>query len=237
MKDIYKQFGIYRITDKLTGMTYVGQTSYNFGDRWDNHRSLLNGNKHGNHGLQDAWNADGGQDNFEFAIIVSCDTPDVLDELEEKYIAMYRELGLSLNVADGGRHGLRGHHLSDETKRKIGAKNKVNMTGRKDSEQTRARKSEAQIRRFEQMSSDEYAAFCRVVSEKSRGYTFGDAYRQGCSERQWETPHGAKLTADQVRNIRNEYASGADKHTLAAEYGTSPANIMNIVKYRRWKHI
>ena len=72
MKDIYKQFGIYRITNILDGMSYIGKTGMNFGDRWDSHRSLLNSGSHFNKQLQNAW-AEFGEDSFEFQIIESVD--------------------------------------------------------------------------------------------------------------------------------------------------------------------
>lgn len=45
---------------------------------------------------------------------------------------------------------------------------------------------------------------------------------------------GSKLTADQVRSIRNRYESGEHKNDLASEFGVSPSNILLIVKRVNW---
>ena len=139
---IYERIGIYGIRNKINNKTYVGKTGMNFGDRWDSHRSLLNNGKHDNPYLQNAWNKYK-QDNFEFIILEECDL-DVLDEREKYYIKLYKDMGLAYNIHDGGNEGNNlGKHLSDETKRKIGEKNKVNSLGRKVSEETKKKMSES----------------------------------------------------------------------------------------------
>lgn len=56
--------------------------------------------------------------------------------------------------------------------------------------------------------------------------------------------HGnAKLTVDQVREIRRRYAPGANRHStgnraaLAEEFGVAPSTIRDVVQRRRWKHV
>ena len=155
MKDIYHETGIYRITNKRNGKSYIGKTGMNFGDRWDSHRSLLNAGRHDNPHLQSAWNKYG-QDAFEFAIVEIVGDPDRLNEREMFYIAQYREHGLSYNIHDGGDGGINlGKHLSDETKRKIGAKNSVNMLGRKASADTKRKMSESQIARYKDWTDED----------------------------------------------------------------------------------
>lgn len=46
IKEIYRTIGIYRITNLITGKSYIGQTKMDFGDRRDSHFSLLNTGKH-----------------------------------------------------------------------------------------------------------------------------------------------------------------------------------------------
>jgi hypothetical protein len=53
-----------------------------------------------------------------------------------------------------------------------------------------------------------------------------------------ENNNMAKLTADQVRSIRAEYARGnTNRHELGEKYGVSHMAIYRIVKHRTWKHI
>jgi hypothetical protein len=51
--------------------------------------------------------------------------------------------------------------------------------------------------------------------------------------------HGnAKLTADKVRSIRREYASGISTlDELARKYGVSRSHVQNVIKLRCWRHV
>ena len=133
---------------------YVGKTGMNFGDRWDSHRALLRSNKHFNQYLQNAWNKYG-EENFVFDILCECSV-DELDELERAYIEKYRRDGRSYNIADGGEGGaFLGKHLSEETKRKIGEKNRINMTGKKASAETKRKMSESHNKRYAQWTDED----------------------------------------------------------------------------------
>ena len=101
MKEIYRTTGIYRITNKNNGMTYIGKTLMSFGDRWDSHRALLRAGKHSNQLLQEDWSKYG-EGAFEFAVVEHIDGPDEVNCAERKYIAECKSLGLAYNVADGG---------------------------------------------------------------------------------------------------------------------------------------
>lgn len=237
MKDIYKQIGIYRITNTTNGKSYIGKTGMNFGDRWDSHRSLLNSGKHDNPYLQKAWKKYGA-DNFEFAIVEVVETPDLLNDLEIKYIADYKKRGLSYNLHDGGDGGYNlGKHLSEETKRKIGEKNRINMLGRKASEETRKKMSESHRKRFDAWTEEDRRAHGKLMSEVASGYKWSKESKNAFSMRQWERPNGARLTADDVRSIRERFANGCPGKVLAEEFNTTTAYISSIVHRRRWAHI
>ncbi len=237
MQDIYKQIGIYRITNKVNGKSYIGKTGMNFGDRWDSHRSLLAAGKHTNPYLQNAWQKYG-QDNFEFVIVEVVDTPEDLNGLEKMYIEMYRTAGLSYNIHDGGDGGLNlGKHLSEETKRKIGSKNRINMTGKKATRETRDKMSQSQSERYSKWTGEDRAAWGKMTSQKASGYRWTDEARSQFSLKQREHPNGAKLTPDDVRSIREKRATGVKLSELAKEYGTSPSYISSIAHRRRWADI
>jgi len=237
LKDIYKDFGIYRITNKVNGMSYIGKTGMNFGDSWDSHRSLLRSGKHDNPYLQNAWNKYG-EANFEFAVIEAVSDAGLLNELEMAYIAEYRKRSMSYNLHDGGDGGYNlGKHLSDETKRKIGEKNRVNMTGRKASAETRAKMSASRKARYAGWTDEERSAYGRIMSDRCRGYHWSDEARKAYSERQRTNPNGAKFTADDILAIRAAAENGVSKAELATAYGTSPAYISSIIARRRWAFI
>ncbi len=237
MKDIYQLYGIYRITNVTNGMSYIGKTGMNFGDRWDNHRSLLRTGKHDNPYLQNAWNKYG-EDNFEFAILQVVNDVSDLNDLERMYIAEYRSRSLSYNLHDGGDGGYNlGKHLSEETKRKIGEKNRANMTGRKFSNDTRAKMSASQQSRYEHWTEEQRLEYGRKMSERSRGYHWSEQARAAFAHKQRTKPNGAKFTADDIHAIRSSAENGVSYVELAKIYNTTPAYIASIVARRRWAFI
>jgi hypothetical protein len=52
-----------------------------------------------------------------------------------------------------------------------------------------------------------------------------------------ERGSSAKLTADQVREIRKRYANGTRVHVLAKEYGVKQPTVSNIIARTTWKHL
>lgn len=110
--------GIYAIKNKVNGYMYIGQ-SKNINNRWINHRSNLNNNRHHNQKLQNAWN-EYGEDNFEFIVIEKCEQ-DVVDDREIFWIAYYNTSDRyhGYNLSTGGEASSRGVCFSDEQKEKM----------------------------------------------------------------------------------------------------------------------
>lgn len=235
MKEIYRTTGIYRITNKNNGMTYIGKTPMNFGDRWDSHRAFLRAGKHSNQLLQEDWSKYG-EGAFEFAVVEHIDGLDEVNCAERKYIAEYKSLGLAYNVADGGDapHNL-GKHLSPETKRKIGEKNRVNMLGRKASDETRAKMSAAQRNRA--WTDEQRKAHAEKSRETNLGRVRSEDTRELLRKINQENPPSAKLTPDDVRDIRRRKADGETLASIADRYNSTPSYISSIVHGRRWGHI
>lgn len=103
--------GIYKITNKVNGKIYIGQT-YDVVSRWIHHKSDLNHNRHHNIHLQKAWNMYG-QENFDFEIIERCSV-DQLNTREEFWIHQYDSYNSGYNLDCGGL-GVRGYkHTEDE---------------------------------------------------------------------------------------------------------------------------
>lgn len=63
--------GVYNITNKINNKIYIGSASDSILDRWSDHRSDLNLNRHANIHLQRAWNKYG-EENFKFEILEEC---------------------------------------------------------------------------------------------------------------------------------------------------------------------
>lgn len=67
-----------------------------------------------------------------------------------------------------------------------------------------------------------------------------DMYSKGRANkkpRHGEQNHAAKLTADQVREIRLLCAKGMTQNAVAQQFGVSEAAIQKIVKRKNWKHL
>lgn len=126
--------GIYKITNKVNGKIYIGQ-SINIKARWRDHISSLNRGDSRCTLLQRAWNKYGGEENFSFEILELC-SEDMLDEVEIKYIEMYDTCNVGYNIEYGGNEN---KCLSAETRQKIGDANR----GRHHSEESKKKMSEA----------------------------------------------------------------------------------------------
>lgn len=237
MKEIYRTAGVYRIKNKINNKSYIGKTMMNFGDRWDHHRSLLRHNNHHNKDLQKDWNKFGAE-NFEFSVIRICDSEDEANHFEELFVSAEKDAGLAYNVSPGGTKPYNyGKHLSEDVKRKIGEKNRINMTGKKASEETRKKMSESQKARAASESEEERRQRVKAASNARRGLKMSDDTKERLRKINQENPPSAKLTPEDIINIRKERSEGASAKELAEKYNTSPAYIGSIVNYRRWKHI
>lgn len=216
--NIYFRIGIYGIRNLINGKIYVGKTGMNFGDRWDSHRSLLNSGKHDNPHLQRAWNKYK-QENFEFIVLEDCEV-DELSDREKYYIKLYKDMGLAYNIHDGGDEGYNlGKHLSDDTKRKIGDKNRINGFGRKVSDDTKAKMSESH-------TGMKYAP----MSEEGRK-NIQLAQQKHCEQ------NPKKLCVDDVVDIRRLHKEGINYSEIARKYNVTPQCINDICNYKRWKQV
>lgn len=214
---VYKRIGIYGIKNIVNGKIYIGKTGMNFGDRWDSHRSLLRNGKHDNQHLQNAWNKYG-EDYFEFMIIEECNV-EMLDDKEKYWIKYYKDRKLSYNILDGG-DGFNnlGTHLSEETKRKIGEKNRINNLGKKHSEETKRKMSEAHKGyKPTPEAIAKTAAASRIAMQKN--------------------PPLAKLTPDDVRQVRCLNDEGVKSKVIAEQFDVSYQCIRDIILGKRWSHV
>ena len=128
MVDTRKEYrsisGIYTITNKNNGKTYIG-SSIDIGNRWGEHLCTLRKNTHCNGHLQRSWNKHG-EDAFEFKVIKL--TQDLLDA----EIYFVDQIKPAYNI----RHVER-HLLSEETKQKLRKPRCVNKEAAKASGKSR----------------------------------------------------------------------------------------------------
>ncbi len=233
---IYKKYGIYGIRNKINNKIYIGKTMQSFGDRWDCHRAMLNGGYHDNKHLQRAWDKYG-KNNFEFMILVDCQNGETLEDvnkLEIEKIAEYKKLKLAYNIHNGGDGGLfLGKHLSDEAKRKIGEKNRINMTGRKLSEKTKKKMSSSQNERYARWTDSDREEWGKMLSESLTGIK-----KPSLSNSMKGNKRGAKYTTEQVLEVRKLFEQENKTYREIAEQLNMPRyTVYLIATYRRWKDI
>lgn len=107
--------GIYKITNKINGKFYVGQ-SVDIKRRWKEHKII---SREENLSIKKAIKKYG-VENFDFSILEECNI-EILNQQEEYYISM---LNPKYNRTKGGV-GAKGHFLSDETKSVLRDKGKL----------------------------------------------------------------------------------------------------------------
>lgn len=88
--------GIYSICHLASRSLYVGSASKTIRIRWNQHKSELRRNKHGNTHLQNAWNKYG-EDAFEFFVIENCPL-DILVKREQYWFDEYNGSYTMYNV-------------------------------------------------------------------------------------------------------------------------------------------
>lgn len=232
---IYKKYGIYGIRNKTNGKIYIGKTVNSFGDRWDCHKAQLRGRYHSNKFLQEDWDKYG-EDNFELIIIHDClneETLDIVNQIEIEEIEKYKNLGLAYNVCEGGDTGLHGQHLSEETKRKIGEKNRLNMLGKKASDETKSKMSISQKKRYENWTDEDRKAYGEKISKQMKGIK-----KPSLKTIMKNNKNSAKYTVDQVREIRRlREHENKSYNEISAITGIPMGTISLIATYKRWKEI
>ena len=200
--------GIYKITNTVNGMVYIGG-SKNLRDRKQQHTRALSGGYH--HVLEMQKDYNNYPESFRFDVIEHCDEKDLV-ELERKYIAEYdamnpvrgynRESGGNKDktISDetkkiwsdqrsNGGAGMFGKHHTDEAKRRISEKQK----GKTLSEETRMKISQAktgkhhteetrkkwsEMRKGRKLSPEHRAAIGRA----RKGIVVGEEWRRHISE-------------------------------------------------------
>lgn len=115
---IWLQTGVYKITNKANGKSYVGSTTLTFKTRWRGHQIGLIRGDHGNIYLQRAWNKYG-EENFQFEVLERC-LPDRCIEREQYWLdaldSCNHNVGYNICPIAESRRGAK---LSEETKRQM----------------------------------------------------------------------------------------------------------------------
>lgn len=213
-----KEIGIYQIRNTVSGLVYIGQTRESFAKRYTLHRCKLRNNQHDNAWLQASYNKYG-EDVFEFSVLIAVDDPETLDDLERTAIAEARKQGHCCNIADGGG-GAPGVPLSPERRRELGELNKKLNTGKKASDETKAKMSAVRLgkRRPEGMAD-------KMIATRTKKILNGEQLKT------------TKLTPEQVAEIKIALMENISWEDLSNAYGVSESNINAIRSNRSWRFV
>jgi group I intron endonuclease len=219
---------IYKITNKLNGKQYVGQTKATLEKRFTNHVCAANG---GSAAIIHNAIRKYGKDAFEIGLLQECQSFAELDEAERRWIAQLNTVtpnGYNIEVG--------------------GCRNRGSM-----SEATRAKLREAAKHR----SPEWYAKICHAArnrgdewkrklaaSSKGRKATARqlECLAAGRESGAWrhsqvgEDNGNAILTWEKVSQIREMYATGNySQEQLGFLFGVKQVTVSAIVRYRIWK--
>lgn len=251
--------GIYMIRNKSNGKIWIGQAK-NTKIRWRVHKRDFKRNKNSPH-LQNAWN-EYGEDAFEFVVLEQCECKkEVLCEREQYWLDFYQsydhELGYNIAKIAGSCLGVK---RSEETKEKIrqlhlgrkaSQETKEKLRSRIISEETREKLSIAAGGKkrppwVKQKIKENHKGFKgkkhsldakQKIAAKMAQRELSEEHKRkiGMSQR-GEKSNKAKLTYDQVDEIRTKYAlKNVSYRTLAKEYKVSSRTIERVVKRICWK--
>lgn len=233
-------FGIYCIKNKVNNKVYIGKTMTKFQKRWFHHRSLLRAGTHNNKYLQKSWNKYG-EENFEFIILESFDIclrnkendetlNDILFKMEKLYIKMYNSYKDGYNETTGGE-GCCGIVISEEHKRCIAEKNRINMLGRKHTKETKKKMSESHKG---YIKTEEHR---RHLSESLTGKKVSLDTRKKLSKINKNNKYCAKYNVDTILNIKRDKMNGLTGVEISKKYNISQGYIYSILSNRRWDDV
>lgn len=222
--------GIYIITNLVNGKVYIGKTEESFKRRWWHHVSSLNGNYHKNNHLQSAWNKYG-EKNFKFEILHIHEEGENLSNLEVKFIEKFDSFNNGYNQTLGGE-GTLGHKQSDDAKRKIGEKNRINMTGKKLSEETKLKMSNSHkgyVKTEEHRKNLSKSLKGKNVSEETK--------EKNRLANQGSKQVTAKYNEEIIYEVKLKLKNGYTAKQISEEYGMTVGYVYQIKGNRRWKHV
>lgn len=235
--------GIYRITFNGSSREYIG-SAHNTHRRKLEHLSMLRRDAHANVIMQRCFNKYG-EESFTFKVIETCTKDDLLDR-EQCYIdGLTKSERMNICLVAGNTAG-RKH--SDETKQLIREKaigREVPPRSNEYREKISAR-FKGKPKSPEHMEALQKGRAARVYTDEQReavSKKLKELYRDGKISRAKTEDHKnkigqfyAKLTDDEVREIRKLKAEGHTCKSIALQYGSNAATISRICtgKQYRW---
>jgi hypothetical protein len=239
--------GVYAIRNEASDRRYVGSAA-NIYARWRGHRSDLRGNKHCNQHLQRSWNKHG-EASFVFEVLEKCERDaGVLMAREEHWMMEFK--GSLYNMSEHANVRL-GQRCSDSHKAALSARMKGNRHGAGKSVGRKLSWDDvvAIVTRYGSGDRCEDIASSfgvsenqiqRIVSRKTRFHVplppdvdAARKVRRISPYPRGENNHAAKLTNNDVRDVRFLLSFGVKRCLIAKRFGVSAVRISQISKGKR----
>ena len=218
-KDVCKDHcGIYQIRNTINNRVYIGQTRQRFEKRFLHHCWKLRNGTHDNQWLQKSFNKYG-EDKFVFEVLEIIEDSDFINERERILISAAKERKICYNMIDGGG-GRGGVPMPEETKHRLSELNRILNTGKKASEETKRKMSES--RRGKQRKTEDIE---KAVFTRQQKLLDGEEIKT------------AKLTPEQVEQIKIMLMRGVPYDYISQEFNVSKSNINAIRSNRSWKFV
>ena len=220
------QSGVYKIVNIIDGKQYIG-SSIDIASRLTRHRGNLNTNKHENLKLQRAWNKHN-KDSFVFEVLLYCDPENCL-WYEQMFLDYFQP---EYNIALDAKAPMLGRTHSVASRYKMSQSRRGTQTG---VDNPMYGKTGDQHPYFGRRHSDE-------SKQKMRASHLGKKLTQSTKNKMSQSRRGelhpnAKLTTEQVVEIKKKIADGIPNRSIALQYGIHERNISKIKTGRNWSHV
>lgn len=237
--------GIYIIRNIQNSKIYIG-SSIDINGRWQDHKKELRGNYHNNKRLQNSWNKYK-EESFTFEIIEQCEKEDLISR-EQFWIDYYKSYDKSVgfNILPIAESRLGMKH-SNETKEKMSESRKGENHwnyGKCHSEKTKQKISNSH--KGKTYSDETKKKLSEIRKGKPRLDLKGvkqseDTIRKRIEKNKivlrGEGNPMAKLTEEDVKNIRVLIQENIPLSEIANQYNVDYKTIYNIRNKKSWKHV
>ena len=223
--------GIYKITNTVNSMVYIGQTRNNFIKRYWHHQWKLNAGSHDNCYLQSDWNIYGEQC-FVFEVVEVFENEEYINNAEMKYIREQRKCGLCYNISDGG-DGKRGNPMSEHAKAIVGMKNREHNLGKHASDATKQKMSALRI------GKKRPAETMKALHDSRVGSHHSDASRKKMSDAKIRASINGDcvLNVDTVKMIKEMLIDGMTIKAISDLLNVAYHNVKSVKYCKAWNHV
>lgn len=238
--------GIYLVTNLINGKKYVGQ-SVNIKKRFQSHHLCDYKNEKGELYNTKFYQAlrKYGIENFEVTVLELCNKEN-LDEKEIYYVSYYDSFKNGYNSTEGGQHWSSNIHSEEaELKRKETRKKNKSLMSENHPRAKLANEEVWNIRQryidgesIKEIHKDYQDLYpnMEVLKRIILGYTYTTVGNIPTKAQIRNT--NAKLTEQQVKEIRNSYVKGKTSYReLGERFGLCETAVMNIIKRKTYKNV